>query len=119
VATNRLAASVRDPVELEEVPEPFARSLAGRPLAECSRRKYARNVRATVWLAQTPHGWQGDRLSDPLARDHAAPDYRRYHQVERGAGASTVTLAALSKQSPLEPIEPAMPASRAIWPRSH
>jgi site-specific recombinase XerD len=68
-------------------------------LAECSRREYARNVRAfCAWLEQTPDhaGWQGDPLSDPLARDHAARDYRRYLQVERRAAASTVNLALAS-----------------------
>jgi integrase/recombinase XerC len=88
-----------DPVELEDVPELFEGWLAGRPLAERSRREYARNVRAyIVWLARTPDrdGWQGDPLSDPLARDHAARDYRRYLQVERRAAASTVNLALAS-----------------------
>jgi len=33
-------------VELAQVPELFERWLAGRPLAERSRREYARNVRA-------------------------------------------------------------------------
>ena len=49
-------------------------------------------------LAQTPdrEGWQGDPLVDPLARDHAARDYRRYLQVERKAAASTVNLALAS-----------------------
>jgi site-specific recombinase XerD len=51
-----------------------------------------------AWLDQTPDGagWQGDPLSDPLARDHAARDYRRYLQVERKAAASTVNLALAS-----------------------
>jgi hypothetical protein len=35
-----------DLVELTEVPELFERWLAGRPLAERSRREYTRNVRA-------------------------------------------------------------------------
>jgi site-specific recombinase XerD len=86
-------------VELAEVPEAFERWLAGRPLADRSRREYARNVRAyCTWLAETPDrdGWQGDPLTDPLARDHAARDYRRYMQVERRAAASTVNLALAS-----------------------
>jgi site-specific recombinase XerD len=86
-------------VELAEVPEAFERWLAGRPLADRSRREYARNVRAyCTWLADTPDrdGWQGDPLTDPLARDHAARDYRRYMQVERRAAASTVNLALAS-----------------------
>lgn len=88
-----------DVVELVEVPERFGRWLAGRPLAERSRREYARNARAyCTWLEQTPDrvGWQGDPLSDPLARDHAARDFRRYLQVERKAAAATVNLALAS-----------------------
>jgi hypothetical protein len=43
-----------DVVELAKVPELFERWLAGRPLAERSRREYARNGRAyCVWLADT------------------------------------------------------------------
>jgi integrase/recombinase XerC len=86
-------------VELADVPALFERWLAGRPLAERSRREYARNVRVfCAWLADTPdrEGWQGDPLTDPLARDHAARDFRRYLQVERRAAASTVNLALAS-----------------------
>jgi hypothetical protein len=68
---------MNDIAELVEVLERFERWLAERPLAERSRREYARNARAyCAWLEQTPDrdGWQGDPLSDPLARDHAARD---------------------------------------------
>lgn len=42
-------------VELTEVPALFERWLAGRPLADRSRREYARNVRVYCsWLAETP-----------------------------------------------------------------
>lgn len=88
-----------DPVELAAVPELFEGWLAGRPLADRSRREYARNIRAyCAWLAETPDRdeWQGDPLTDPLARDHAARDFRRYLQVERKAAASTVNLALAS-----------------------
>jgi integrase/recombinase XerC len=88
-----------DVVEFAEVPEMFERWLAGRPLAERSRREYARNARAyCIWLATTPDrvGWQGDPLTDPIARDHAARDFRRWLQVERRAAASTVNLALAS-----------------------
>ncbi len=88
-----------DDVELADVPALFERWLAGRPLAERSRREYARNVRVyCAWLAETPDrcGWQGDPLTDPLARDHAARDFRRYLQVERRAAASTINLALAS-----------------------
>ncbi|MCA1680497.1 MAG: tyrosine-type recombinase/integrase [Actinobacteria bacterium] len=86
-------------VELSEVPALFERWLAGRPLADRSRREYARNVRGyCAWLAETPDRdvWQGDPLTDPLARDHAARDFRRWLQVERRAAASTVNLALAS-----------------------
>src|SRR4051794_27068805 len=98
-ATNRLAALMTDVIELTDVPERFERWLAGRPLAQRSRREYARNVRAyCAWLAVTPDrdGWHGDPLSEALARDHAARDYRRYLQVERRAAPSTVNLALAS-----------------------
>ena len=88
-----------DMVDLVDVPELFERWLAGRPLAERSRREYARNVRAyCAWLADTADrdGWQGDPLTDPLARDHAARDFRRYLRVEKRAAASTVNLALAS-----------------------
>ncbi len=88
-----------DEIELADVPAVFEHWLRGRPLAERSRREYARNVRAfCAWLAETPDraGWQGDPLTDPLARDHAARDFRRYLQVERRAAASTVNLALAS-----------------------
>ncbi len=116
-----------DPIDLAGVPERFKRWLAGRPLAERSRREYARNVRAyCVWLATTPdrEGWQGDPLSDPLARDHAARDFRRYLQVERKAAASTVNLALASLDALYRCLElgrpnvrrdkPAMAAPRAL-----
>ncbi len=86
-------------VELSEVPALFERWLAGRPLADRSRREYARNVRVyCAWLATTSDrdGWQRDPLTDPLARDHAARDFRRYLQVEKRAAASTVNLALAS-----------------------
>jgi hypothetical protein len=69
-----------DAVDLADVPQVFERWLAGRPLADRSRREYARNVRVyCIWLATTSDrdGWQGDPLTDPLARDHAARDFRR------------------------------------------
>ncbi len=43
-----------DDVELADVPALFEHWLAGRPLAERSRREYTRNVRAfCAWLADT------------------------------------------------------------------
>ena len=51
-----------------------------------------------AWLAETPDrdGWKGDPLVDPLVRDHAARDFRRFLQVEKRAAASTVNLALAS-----------------------
>ena len=77
-----------DPLDPTDVGERFERWLSGRPLAERSRREYARNVRAyCAWLQTTVdrRGWQGDPLAEPLARDHAARDSRRFLQVERRA----------------------------------
>jgi hypothetical protein len=88
-----------DAVELGDVPQLFERWLAGRPLAQRSRAEYARNVRVyCAWLAETPDraGWQGDPLSDPLARDHAARDFRRWLQVERRAAKNTLAALRIS-----------------------
>jgi site-specific recombinase XerD len=77
----------------------FARWLAGQPLAERSRREYARNVRAFCdWLAVSADrdGWGADPLADPLARDHAARDYKRWLKVERRAAPASVNLALAS-----------------------
>ena len=66
---------------------------------ELKRRFWGWCMRAyCAWLAVTPDrdGWQGDPLTDPLARDHAARDFRRWLQVERRAAASTVNLALAS-----------------------
>lgn len=65
-----------DAVEFAEVTQLFERWLTGRPLAERSRREYARNVRAYwAWLAETPDrgGWQGDPLRSAGARLSALP----------------------------------------------
>jgi integrase/recombinase XerC len=63
-------------------------------------------------------------LTDPLARDHAARDFRRYLQVERRAAASTVNLALASLDALYRCLElgrprvrrdkPAMAAPRAL-----
>ncbi|HEV2058702.1 MAG TPA: hypothetical protein VGR11_05050 [Solirubrobacteraceae bacterium] len=47
-------------MQLAEVPVLFERCLAGRPLADRSRREYARNVRVyCAWLAETPDATAG------------------------------------------------------------
>jgi hypothetical protein len=48
------------------------------------------------WLSAGGPGWDADPLSDRLARDHAARDFRRWLKVERRAAASTVNLALAS-----------------------
>jgi len=60
--------------------------VAAVPLAERSKREYARNVEAFCdWLAEVDNeGWGGDPLGDPLARDYAARDFKRFLKVERG-----------------------------------
>lgn len=86
-------------VDPEEAAASFERWLGGQPLAERSRREYARNVRAfCAWLAATPDrtDWGADPLTDPLARDHAARDFKRWLKVERRAAAASVNLALAS-----------------------
>lgn len=59
--------------------------------------EYRRNVRVFLdWLSAGGPGWDADPLSDRLARDHAARDFRRWLKVERRAAASTVNLALAS-----------------------
>ena len=69
-ATNRVAGLISDVVELAEVPERFACWLAGRPLAERSRREYARNVRA-LHVARADAGPRG-LVGRPAARSACA-----------------------------------------------
>lgn len=79
--------------------EEFGVWLARQPLAERSAREYLRNVRAFCgWLEATPDrdGWAADPLTDPIARDHAVRDFRRFLQVERRAAPATVNLALAS-----------------------
>jgi hypothetical protein len=54
-------------VEPAEVVERYRRWLASVPLAERSKREYARNVEAFCgWLAEVDtEGWGGDPLADP------------------------------------------------------
>src|SRR4051812_31298110 len=55
-----------DSVELEDVPALFQRWLAGRPLADRSRREYARNVRA--YLVRELMLVAAERRSVPVGR---------------------------------------------------
>ena len=75
----------------------FERWLERQPLAERTKSEYRRNVRVFLdWLTAGGPGWDADPLSDRLARDHAARDFRRWLKVERRAAASTVNLALAS-----------------------
>jgi glyoxylase-like metal-dependent hydrolase (beta-lactamase superfamily II) len=68
---------------------------------ERSKREYARNVEALCdWLAEVDNeGWGGDPLGDPLARDYAARDFKRFLKVERGLRPASVNLALASLDS--------------------
>lgn len=58
-----------DALELADVPQLFERWLAGRPLADRSRREYARDVRAyCAWLAETPARRLAGRSAERSAR---------------------------------------------------
>ncbi|MCA1677466.1 MAG: tyrosine-type recombinase/integrase [Actinobacteria bacterium] len=76
----------------------FERWLERQPLAVRTKGEYRRNVRVFLdWLASgAGPGWDADPLTDRLARDHAARDFRRWLKVERRAAASTVNLALAS-----------------------
>jgi len=70
-------------------------------LAERSKREYLRNVALFCeWLADVDDaGWGGDPLRDPLARDYAARDFKRFLKVERGLRPASVNLALASLDS--------------------
>lgn len=74
----------------------FERWLERQPLAERTKREYARNVRVFLGWLTGEGGWDDDPLTDRLARDHAARDFRRWLKVERRAAASTLNLALAS-----------------------
>lgn len=70
-------------------------------MAERSKREYLRNVEAfCAWLtAAGEAGWGGDPLADPLARDYAARDFKRFLKVEQGLRPASVNLALASLDS--------------------
>lgn len=88
-------------VEPADAVERYRRWLVAVPLAERSKREYARNVEAFCgWLASVQgDGWGGDPLGDPLARDYAARDFKRFLKVERGLRPASVNLALASLDS--------------------
>jgi len=79
----------------------YRRWLSSQPLAERSKREYLRNVEAFCsWLAVVADGgWGADPLTDPLARDYAARDFKRFLKVERGLRPASVNLALASLDS--------------------
>ena len=73
----------RDPSEALAA---YERWLVGLPLAERTRREYARWVRLfCAWLADgaDTRAIGADPLRDPRARDYAARDFKRYVKLER------------------------------------
>ena len=88
-------------VKPEQALRRYARWLSSQPLAERSKREYLRNVEAfCAWLADAGDGgWGGDPLSDRLARDYAARDFKRFLKVERRLGPASVNLAMASLDS--------------------
>lgn len=76
--------------------------LARQPLADRTKREYARWVRAFArWAADAPEAseWGADPLIDPLARDYAARDFKRWLQVERRLAPSSINLGLASLDS--------------------
>jgi integrase/recombinase XerC len=89
------------PVKPEQALRRYEQWLSSQPLAERSKREYLRNVRVfCAWLAEADDGgWGGDPLSDRLARDYAARDFKRFLKVERRLGPASVNLAMASLDS--------------------
>ena len=86
----------------ERAVEAYAEWLAHRPLAHRTKREYERWVRSFAdWARTAPEAaeWGADPLVDPLARDRAARDFKRWLQVERGLAASSVNLGLASLDS--------------------
>jgi site-specific recombinase XerD len=98
-ATNRVAAmgdGWRDPAEALAG---YERWLVGLPLAERTRREYARWVRLFCgWLRDgiDERAVGADPLADPRARDYAARDFKRFLKSEWMLGPASVNLALAS-----------------------
>jgi site-specific recombinase XerC len=86
---------------LTDVLRRYRRWLSSQPLAERSKREYLRNVEAfCAWLGTVDDGgWGGDPLSDRLAWDYVARDFKRFLKVERGLKPASVNLALASLDS--------------------
>jgi len=80
----------------------YAAWLARQPLAERTKREYERWVRSfAAWAKGAPQAgeWGGDPLTNPLARDYAARDFKRWLQVERRLAPSSINLGLASLDS--------------------
>lgn len=86
----------------EEAVARYEAWLARQPLAARTKREYARWVRSFAgWAQAAPEAgeWGADPLTDPLARDYAARDFKRWLQVERRLAPSSVNLGLASLDS--------------------
>jgi integrase/recombinase XerC len=86
----------------DEAVATYAAWLARQPLADRTKREYVRWVRSfAAWAVSAGEAveWGGDPLTDPLARDYAARDFKRWLQVERRLAAASVNLALASLDS--------------------
>jgi hypothetical protein len=86
----------------EEAVATYVAWLARQPLADRTKREYERWVRSfAAWASAAPEAvdWGGDPLVDPLARDYAARDFKRWLQIERRLAPSSVNLGLASLDS--------------------
>lgn len=80
----------------------YAAWLTRQPLADRTKREYERWVRSfAAWAREAPEAgeWGGDPLIDPLARDYAVRDFKRWLQVERRLAPSSINLGLASLDS--------------------
>ncbi len=101
-ATNRVAGVSGSGLGFEEALAAYVAWLARQPLADRTKREYARWVRSFAgWAATAPEAgeWGEDPLVDPLARDYAARDFKRWLQIERRLAPSSVNLGLASLDS--------------------
>jgi integrase/recombinase XerC len=86
----------------EEAAAAYVVWLARQPLADRTKREYERWVRSfAAWAVAAPEAveWGGDPLVNPLARDYAARDFKRWLQIERRLAPSSVNLGLASLDS--------------------
>jgi len=80
----------------------YAAWLTRQPLADRTKQEYERWIRSFAFWAQgAPEAgeWGGDPLTDPLARDYAARDFKRWLQIERRLAPSSINLGLASLDS--------------------